>query len=314
MKKSVLHIGFKILCLALTMLLFMPVGGRAQWLPSGATSGPIYYNGGNVGIGTSSPPSSARLSLFAAGGQMFQLWDNGDATHYRGQEAIYASTSETMGLVIGISPDIQPSPTLFYTNASAFIDNTKFGPLYFGTNNTPRVTIDANGNLGVGTTTPAFRLDVAGNANFSGTVTGGNIVAKYQDVAEWVPADGTLSAGTVVVVKPDARNRIEASAHAYDTRVAGVVSAQPGISLGEAAPDRAQIATTGRVKVRVDATYAPIHPGDVLVSSDVPGTAMKSEPIDVAGIKIHRPGTIIGKALEPLDHGSGEILVLLSLQ
>jgi hypothetical protein len=29
---------------------------------------------------------------------------------------------------------------------------------------------------------------------------------------------------------------------------------------------------------------------------------------------MHRPGTIIGKALEPLDNGVGEILVLLSLQ
>ncbi len=27
---------------------------------------------------------------------------------------------------------------------------------------------------------------------------------------------------------------------------------------------------------------------------------------------IHRPGTLIGKALEPLDKGAGEILVLIS--
>jgi hypothetical protein len=41
---------------------------------------------------------------------------------------------------------------------------------------------------------------------------------------------------------------------------------------------------------------------------------MKSQPIDVGGMKIHRPGTLIGKALEPLAGGQGEILVLLSLQ
>jgi len=29
---------------------------------------------------------------------------------------------------------------------------------------------------------------------------------------------------------------------------------------------------------------------------------------------MHRPGTLIGKALEPLEKGQGEILVLLSLQ
>jgi len=52
----------------------------------------------------------------------------------------------------------------------------------------------------------------------------------------------------------------------------------------------------------------------LLVTSNVPGTAMYSEPIEIAGLKIHRPGTIIGKALEPLQSGGGEILVLLSLQ
>jgi hypothetical protein len=36
--------------------------------------------------------------------------------------------------------------------------------------------------------------------------------------------------------------------------------------------------------------------------------------VEVAGVKMHRPGTVIGKALEPLERGEGEILVLLSLQ
>ena len=35
---------------------------------------------------------------------------------------------------------------------------------------------------------------------------------------------------------------------------------------------------------------------------------------DVGGARFHRPGTLIGKALEPLRSGSGKILVLLSLQ
>jgi hypothetical protein len=41
---------------------------------------------------------------------------------------------------------------------------------------------------------------------------------------------------------------------------------------------------------------------------------MKSEPIKVGGRLMHMPGTLIGKALEPLEKGSGRILVLLSLQ
>ena len=71
---------------------------------------------------------------------------------------------------------------------------------------------------------------------------------------------------------------------------------------------------TGRVKVKVDATRGAIRIGDLIVTSGVEGVAMRSVPVDLGGTQIHRPGTIIGKALEPLAGGVGEILVLLSLQ
>jgi hypothetical protein len=64
----------------------------------------------------------------------------------------------------------------------------------------------------------------------------------------------------------------------------------------------------------VDATRGAIKVGDLLVTSEVEGLAMKSVPVELGGVAIHRPGTIIGKALEPLEKGAGEILVLLSLQ
>jgi len=171
------------------------------------------------------------------------------------------------------------------------------------------LTLTQGGNIGVGTTTPASKLHVAGNITVDG-----NINAKYQDVAEWVPSTQKLQAGTVVVLDTRHANHVIASAGAYDTRVAGVVSAQPGITLGEAGEDKALVATTGRVKVRVDASRAAIGIGDLIVTSDVEGLAMKSEPISLGGRQIHAPGTIIGKALESLDKGTGEILVLLSLQ
>jgi hypothetical protein len=97
--------------------------------------------------------------------------------------------------------------------------------------------------------------------------------------------------------------------------VAGVISLQPGLILGEEAAGRVLVATTGRVKVRVDASNGPIQIGDLLVTSGKKGIAMKSQPVMLGGVPIHRPGTLIGKALEPLAKGrQGEILVLLSLQ
>jgi hypothetical protein len=173
------------------------------------------------------------------------------------------------------------------------------------------------GNMIVGTL-PAiggvFALEVNGHANFNGTVTGTNIKAHYQDVAEWVPSTTDLVPGTVVILNRGKNNEVMASATAYDTTVAGVVSAAPGITLGVESPGKEQIATTGRVKVHVDARVKPIQVGDLLVTSDTPGTAMRSEPMSINGRPFHQPGTIIGKALEPLAGGVGEILVLLSLQ
>jgi hypothetical protein len=172
-----------------------------------------------------------------------------------------------------------------------------------------RMRITNAGNVGIGIANPLTKLHVVGDV----TVTG-NIAAKYQDVAEWVPSTQKLSVGTVVVVDTRGTNQVLASSLAYDTGVAGVITGQPGLILGEEGEGKVKVATTGRVKVRVDATRAPVRAGDLLVTSEVPGVAMRSEPVSFGGVSMHRPGTIIGKALEPLEKGTGEILVLLSLQ
>lgn len=167
----------------------------------------------------------------------------------------------------------------------------------------------ANGSVGIGTASPAAKLHVAGDIKVDG-----NIAAKYQDVAEWVDGTEPMAPGTLVVVDPLASDRVAPSQRPYDLRVVGAVSTQPGVILGEPGVGKVLVAHSGRVLINVDAGYGAVHVGDLLVSSPTRGYAMRSQPVEMSGVSWHRPGTLIGKALEPLEEGAGEILVLLTLQ
>lgn len=258
------------------------------------TNGPSFTtalflgNTGNAGIGTTTPNKSSVSRALTINGST---------------DAIYE-------LAVG---DVRKG-TMFHDGSELSLNNNANGPLVLRTNNSERLRIDSSGNVGIGTAPTAKRLEVSGDLNASGTITGGTIQAKYQDVAEWVETSQALPAGTVVVLDHTRSNQVVASSKSYDTRVAGVISAQPGITLGEKSDSKVLVATTGRVRIKVAATAGPIQAGDLLVTSDVAGVAMKSQPIDIGGVQIHRPGTLVGKALEPLEKGTGEILVLLSLQ
>jgi hypothetical protein len=252
-----------------------------------------FTDGGNVGIGGPTSPS-AKLEIWPYAYPV-QFQDMGPQG-ISGFKLNMAGSSEidVSGLQIGS----MAMPVIQSAGISSLTLNPTQNDVVIGTGSSIASGSGNHGNLTVG-----------GNVTVTGTV-----YANYQDVAEWVPSIGSMASGTVVVISDDANNTVMPSTRPYDTGVAGVVSPTPGVLLGVASASKAKIATTGRVRVRVDASKGPIRKGDLLVTSDRPGMAMKSEPIDVAGVKIHRPGTLIGKALEALASGEGEILVLLSLQ
>jgi len=286
------------------------VSASGQWLPSNNTSSTIdVYRTGKVGVGTGGSPLN----------QLYVLAPAATAA-----EGLSVDGSNNPAIILRWSADVMGYAPAIPTCSGCFFSDSNPGDLVYRSE-TKRILFGRGSGLstlavvgpkvGVGMSNPNYTLDVTGTGHFTGDVTvDGNIAAKFQDVAEWVPAASFIPAGTVVILSDKSANTVTPSTRAYDTSVAGVVSPAPGLLLGVESPSKAKVATTGRVRVRVDARNAAIRIGDLLVTSDRPGMAMKSEPLNIAGVAIHRPGTMIGKALEPLAAGEGEILVLLTLQ
>jgi hypothetical protein len=142
----------------------------------------------------------------------------------------------------------------------------------------------------------------------------GDIVLFNADCAEEfnVSDADAVEPGTVMVLEDD--SRLRPSDIPYDTRVAGVVSGaggfRPAVVLDRRPDDanRTPVALVGKVFCRVDADAAPIRIGDLLTTGCIRGHAMKACDRERAF------GSVLGKALYPLDSGKGLIPVLVALQ
>ena len=144
----------------------------------------------------------------------------------------------------------------------------------------------------------------------------GNVYARSfrpsaRDLASFVPVSGRVEPGDVLSIDPDLPGVMTLAREPGDARVFGIVAEAPGVVLGSPGPEGATtrdaaVAFSGVALCKVDADLGAIRAGDLLVTSSTPGHAMRSDN--------PRPGTILGKALEPLESGTGLISVLVILR
>ena len=137
----------------------------------------------------------------------------------------------------------------------------------------------------------------------------GSFYPNGADFAEMLPAQKGLEPGDVLVIGED--GNLARSSRPYQESVAGVHATQPGMIGG--AHDGADLkgkipmAVVGVVPVKVTSENGPIKPGDKLTTSSTPGHAMKAD-------RHAEIGTVIGKALKPLEGERGVIEMLVVLQ
>jgi hypothetical protein len=280
-------------------------GDENQVLYLGTGTNPISYFSGRLGVGTPSPTET----LTVAG-------------------VIYSTTG-------GIKfPDGTIQTTAASPGASGWTDGGTTVSLTTATDNVGIGTSTANAKTHISNTAnqPGLRIDSSAGTNAleiynteggqnlifrvertTGNVyADGNFTGNGADVAERIDVTEAVEPGDVVEIDPDNPGKFRKAREALSTRVAGVISTAPGVVLGnqraESNDARPILALAGRVPVKVTAKYGAIAVGDLLVSSPIPGYAMKCPE------KSQCIGAVIGKALEPLTEGVGMIEVQVMLR
>ncbi len=295
---------------------------------------------GNIGIGTTTPSDK------------FMVFNTDDANANGIQPvAIYGTATSSRPFSSGIRGDVNSGAAVGVVAVNYNYDNSSGGggvtALIFGTTGfTTAIRGSANGTTGNSVAVFGEQFSPYGQAGLfinrnGGDILHGRIGAVGQDktvfrvddrgrvfadggfrplgadFAESVAVKGSAdryAPGDLLVIDPSGERRLSLSRAPYSTLVAGIYSTQPGVvasthRVDEALPNNEiPVAVVGIVPCKVTVENGPVVAGDLLVASSTPGHAMKGTD------RGRMLGAVVGKALQPLEKGTGVIQVLVTLQ
>jgi Chaperone of endosialidase len=169
-------------------------GGANQWTTS--SSNAFFNLAGNVGIGSNSPGEkldvagnariSGTLNLTASNHQFSNVFGSiaklqPISGNNNGSLAVVPSGSNnTAEVVVSGSPFFGSTSNWSYlrqVDHDGYLGNfDSTGSIYLQTNGTTKMSILPGGNVGIGTSTPGYPLDVVGDINASGNVRAAGVV------------------------------------------------------------------------------------------------------------------------------------------
>ena len=294
-------------------MLNRPSGGALHFREANADQMTV-ASGGNVGIGTGSPSQKLEVN----GGALV----DGDLTATSVSATISTTNSTAIkGVASNNGTGVDGNGDLWGVEGVGTTNG--IGVIGFGAGTGAGGVFASSGNSSspelVGQTwvngtgyVNKFRVDYSGKAYADG-----GYASSGADFAESVAVRGKLSQyepGDLMVLDSTSRRLLALARTPYSSSVAGIYSTKPGMlaslhqmddpHLSEEAP----LAVVGIVPCKVTAINGPIRVGDLLVSSPLPGYAMKGTD------RRRMLGAIVGKAMEPLAQGKGVIEVLVTLQ
>ncbi|WP_424140479.1 hypothetical protein [Roseomonas chloroacetimidivorans] len=212
-----------------------------------------------------------------------------------GQQVTYIGSSSGRDGMLDISNNSGKTVASIRVNAGGFGQISLFNP---DGNRTARLTTDSAGGFAEFYDAQGKEVVYLGASRSGrGMLTlNGRGVNDVSEIFELATRDG-VAPGTVMSISQHG-DGVEPSRVAYDSRAVGVVSGAGGLTPGLILGSRTDtsndhpVAVTGQVYVRVINRGNAVRVGDLLVSSDIPGVAMRVEDRERA------LGTVIGKALE----------------